>query len=102
MNVQALLISSDDAAADVLGKVLPTFGIALDRSSDLETTLERIKQQKFDALIVDFEDQKTAEDVLQQSQKLGSAPLNIALVGEHGKVRHILNGGTHFVLYKPL
>jgi CheY-like chemotaxis protein len=102
MNVQTLLISSDDAAADVLGKVLPTFGIALDRSSDLETTLERIQQQKFDALIVDFEDQKTAEDVLQQAQKLGSAPLSIALVEDHGKVRHILNGGAHFVLYKPL
>ena len=57
MNVQALLISSDDSAADVLGKVLPSFGIALDRSSDLETTLERIQQQKFDALIVDFDDQ---------------------------------------------
>ena len=102
MNVQTLLISSDDAAANVLGKVLSTFAIALDRSSDLETTLERIQQQKFDALIVDFEDQKTAQEVLQQAQKLGSAPLSIALVEDHGKVRHILNSGAHFVLYKPL
>ncbi len=102
MNVQALLISSDDAAADMLGKVLPGFGIAVDRSSDLETTLARIQQQKFEALILDFDDPESAEKVLQEAQKLGTAPLSIALVGDTGKVRQILNGGAHFVLYKPL
>lgn len=102
MNIQALLISSDNSAADVLGKVLPSFGIVLDRSSDLETTLSRIQQQKFDALIVDFDDEAAAETVLQQAQKLGSSPLSIALVGDSGKVRQILNGGSHFVLYKPV
>jgi len=102
MNVQALLVSSDDSAADVLGKVLPSFGIALDRSSDLETTLARIQQQKFDALIIDFDDPKAAEEVLQQAQKLGASPLNIALVADSGQVRSILNGGAHFVLYKPV
>ena len=56
MTLQALLVSTDDSAADVLGRVLPTFGIAMDRSSDPETTLARIQQQKFDALIVDFDD----------------------------------------------
>lgn len=102
MNVQALLVSTDDSAADVLGKVLPSCGIALDRSSDLETTLARIQQQKFDALILDFDDAKAAEDVLQQAQKLGTSPLSVALVADSGKVRQILNGGAHFVLYKPV
>jgi CheY-like chemotaxis protein len=102
MNVQALLVSSDDSAADVLGKVLPGFGIAMDRSSDLETTLARIQQQKFDALILDFDDPKAAEDVLQQAQKLGSSPLSVALVSDSAKVRQVLNGGAHFVLYKPV
>ncbi|MGA7755228.1 MAG: PilZ domain-containing protein [Candidatus Sulfotelmatobacter sp.] len=102
MNVQALLVSSDDSAADVLGKVLPSFGIAMDRSSDLETTLARIQQQKFDALIIDFDDPKAAEEVLQQAQKLGTGPLSIALVADSGRVRNILNGGAHFVLYKPV
>ncbi|HEV3511259.1 MAG TPA: PilZ domain-containing protein [Candidatus Sulfotelmatobacter sp.] len=101
MNLQALLVSSDDAAADVLGRVLSSFEIAMDRSSDPETTLARIQQQKFDALIVDFDDSRTAELVLQQAQKLGS-PLTIALVADTGKVRSILSGGAHFVLYKPV
>ena len=102
MNLQALLVSIDDSAADVLGRVLPILGMAMDRSSDPETTIARIQQQRFDALIVDFDDPKMAEDVLQQAQKIGSAPLSVALVADSSKVREILSGGAHFVLYKPL
>ena len=102
MTLQALLVSSDDAAADVLGRVLSAFDIAMDRSSDPETTLSRMQQQKFDALIVDFDNVETAETVLQHAQKLGSAPISIALVADTGKVRTILSGGAHFVLYKPV
>jgi CheY-like chemotaxis protein len=102
MNLQALLVSSDDSAADVLGRVLSSFGIATDRSSDPETTLARIHQQKFDALILDFDDQKVAEEVQLQAKKLGTAPLSVALVADTAKVRHILSGGAHFVLYKPI
>src|SRR6516225_7108903 len=102
MNLQALLVSSDDSAADVLGRVLSGFGIATDRSSDPETTMARIQQQKFDALVVDFDDQTAAENVLLESKKIGNSPLSIALVADTGKVRQILSGGAHFVLYKPV
>jgi CheY-like chemotaxis protein len=102
MTLQALLVSVDDSAAEILGRLLPTFGIAMDRSSDPETTLARIQQQKFDALIVDFDDAKAADEVLHVTKRLGSHPLSIALVSESGKVRSILSGGAHFVLYKPL
>src|SRR5947208_3293637 len=102
MNLQALLISSDDSAADVLGRVLSGFEIAMDRSSDPETTLARIQQQRFDALIVDFDEPKLAEDVLGETHRLGTNPISIALVADSSQVRAILTGGAHFVLYKPL
>ncbi|HUD66422.1 MAG TPA: PilZ domain-containing protein [Candidatus Sulfotelmatobacter sp.] len=102
MNLQALLVSTDDSAADVLGRVLPALGIAVDRSSDPETTMARIRQQKFDAIILDFDDAKTAGDALEQARNLGSAALSIALVADATKVRDILSGGAHFVLYKPV
>jgi DNA-binding response OmpR family regulator len=102
MTLHALLVSTDDSAAEVLGRVLPTFGIALDRSSDHETTLNRIQQQRFDALIVDFDNPEISEDVLRQAHKLWTEPLSIALVSDTAKVRAILSGGAHFVLYKPL
>ena len=87
MTLQALLVSADDSAADVLGRVLPTLGLAMDRLSDRETTLARIQQQKFEALIVDFDDPKAADDVLQLARRLGSGPLTVALVGDAAKVR---------------
>ncbi len=102
MTLQSLLVSTDDSAADVLGKVLPTLGIAMDRSSDPETTIARIQQQKFDALIVDFAEPEAAEGALEAMRRLGSAPLSIALVPDASLVRKILSGGAHFVLYKPL
>ena len=102
MTIQALLVSSDDSAADVLGRVLSGFDIAMDRSSDPETTIARIHQQRFDALIVDFDEPAGAEEILQQAQKLGVSPLSIALVADTAGVREILSSGAHFVLYKPV
>jgi CheY-like chemotaxis protein len=102
MTLQALLVSTDDSAADVLGRLLPTLGIALDRSSDPETTIARIQQQKFDALIVDFDDAKLAQAVLEQARQVDSASLSVALVADPAKVREILSAGAHFVLYKPV
>jgi len=102
MTLQGLLVSSDDSAADVLGKVLPTLGIVMDRCSDLETSMARIQQQKFDALLVDYDDAIGADNLLRQAQKLGTNPLAVALVADSTKVRGILTGGAHFVLYKPV
>ena len=102
MNLQALLVSSDDSAADILGRVLSGSGIAMDRSSDPETTLSRIRQQKFDALIVDFDHPELARDVLTETKKLGANSLGVALVADTGRVREILSGGAHFVIYKPI
>src|SRR6266852_1599435 len=104
MTLQALLFSSDDAAADVLGRVLPGFGLAAERFSRAEAAIARLQEQKFDALVVDFEDPGAAESVLEEARKLGSGhpPLTVAMVGDATKVRDILTGGAHFVLYKPL
>jgi hypothetical protein len=74
----------------------------MDRCSNPETTKTRIQQQKFAALIVDFDDPEGAEDVLRQARNLGTEPLSVALVADAAKVRDILTGGAHFVLYKPL
>lgn len=104
MILQALLVSTDDAAADVLGRVLPDYGIALDRSSNPEASIARIEQQRFDALLLDFDDPDHASQVVQQARRLrsGHPPLTVALVADPSKVREILTCGAHFVLRKPL
>ncbi|MFY9949745.1 MAG: PilZ domain-containing protein [Candidatus Sulfotelmatobacter sp.] len=104
MTLLALLISTDDSACEVLGRVLPASGIAMERFSDLATALDRLRQQRFDALIIDFEDAQAAAEVFEEAQKLNSgvAPVTVALVAERAKVREVLSSGAHFVLYKPL
>jgi len=104
MTLLALLLSTDDSTSEILGRVLPASGIAVERLSDLNTAIDRLRQQRFDALIIDFEDPKSAAEVLEQARRLNSenAPVTVALVAERTKTRDILSSGAHFVLYKPL
>ena len=104
MTLLALLVSSDDSASEILGRVLPASGIALERFSDLATAIDRLQQQRFDTLIVDFDDPDAAGQVLEEARRLnsGQAPVTVALVAEPAKARTILSNGAHFVLYKPL
>src|SRR5580704_10058928 len=104
MTLLALLVSTDDSASEVLGRVLPASGIAMERFSDLPTAIDRLRQQKFDALIIDYENSEAAAEVFEEGRKLNSgvAPVTVALVAERSQVREILTGGAHFVLYKPL
>jgi CheY-like chemotaxis protein len=104
MTLLALLVSSDDSASEILSRVLPVTGIAVERFSDVAAAIDRLHQQRFDALILDFEDPKSALEVLAQARQLnsGNAPVTMALVAERARVREVLSGGAHFVLYKPL
>ncbi|MGB2606399.1 MAG: PilZ domain-containing protein [Candidatus Sulfotelmatobacter sp.] len=104
MNFLALLVSGDDSASEILGQVLPGFGIAVERFSDLATAIHRLQELRFEALIVDFEDPDAASVLLQEARRLnsGNPPITVALVAEPAKARHILTEGAHFVLYKPL
>ena len=54
MTLLALLISTDDSASEILGRVFPACGIAVERFSDLPTAIDRLRQQRFDALVIDF------------------------------------------------
>lgn len=104
MNFLALLVSGDDSASEILGRVFPSFGIAVERFSDIPAAIHRLQELRFDALIIDFEDRDAASVVLQEAQRLNSdnPPITVALVAEPAKARHILTEGAHFVLYKPL
>ncbi len=62
-------------------------GIAVERFSDLATAVDRLRQQRFDALIVDFEDPKAAAEMFEEARRLnsGNAPVTVALVAEHSQ-----------------
>ncbi len=104
MTLLALLVSTDDSSLEILSRVLPVSGIAVERFAVFAEAVERLQQQKFDALIVDFEDPEFAAELLEEARRLnsGNPPVTVALVAEPARARDILNCGAHFVLYKPL
>jgi CheY-like chemotaxis protein len=104
MNLQALLVSKDDEAAEVLGRLLAEFNVAVERSSDPEIAVSRLSEEKFDAVIVDFEDSQAARQVLGSVRQPGakSGPVTLALVTDAAHIRNTFGAGANFVLTKPL
>jgi DNA-binding response OmpR family regulator len=103
MTLQALLVSKDDYSAEVLSRALANFAIAVERFSEPEIALNRLAEQRFDCLIVDFEDADTALKLLKMaSQPKPAALLSIALSSDESSVRGLLKQGAKFVLSKPI
>jgi CheY-like chemotaxis protein len=104
MTLLALLVSTDDSVSEVLGRVLPACGIAVERFSDLPTAVARLQQQKFDTLIVDFDEPESAAEIVEEARRLNpeNPPVTVALIAERSRARNLLTLGAHFVLYKPV
>ena len=103
MTLQALLVSKDDDAADVLIRVLAGFGVAVERFSETEIALQRLGEQRFDSLIVDFDEPDTARHLLEAlPQSKPGALITMALLREESSVREILQSGAKFILHKPV
>jgi DNA-binding response OmpR family regulator len=103
MTLQALLVSKDDEAADVLSRVLANLGVAIERFSDPEVAENRLREHRFDALVVDFDEPQIASQLLQAAQaSASSAMVTVALVHQECSVREVLKAGARFILYKPI
>jgi len=104
MNLQVLVVSKDDSAADVLSRALAGFGVGVERFSDPEVAQARLGEQRFDGLVVDFDDPGVAEALLKAGAAVsaGRILVTIALAADASKVREVLKTGAKFVLYKPL
>ena len=103
MTFQALLVSKDEEAAAVLEPVLSGFGLGTHGCS-YPDALVRLGEQKFDAVIVDFDDPHSAALVLQNASAAasGNHAITIALLSDKTKVRNVFGAGANFVLYKPI
>ncbi|HTZ94980.1 MAG TPA: PilZ domain-containing protein [Terriglobales bacterium] len=103
MNFQALLVSKDNQTAATLTPVLSIFGVSLVPCEDAEA-VSLLREQKFDAVIVDFDHPNTAEQVLQAVEQSfsGDRAVTIALLSDRNELRNLLRKGANFVLYKPV
>jgi len=106
MILQALLVSKDDQAAETLIQVLAQLGVAVDRSSAADVAVTRLAEERFDQVVVDFDDPEAAALVLEDCRHLGGAdrnpPVTVALLHDAAEIRSILGAGAHFILIKPI
>jgi CheY-like chemotaxis protein len=103
MTMQALLVSTDDAAAEALTPVLSGSGLDV-RRCEYAAAIGELTTQKFDAVLVDFDDPQRAALVLQNTCL--TSPCNTAITGamlrDRAQVRQVFGAGANFVLYKPI
>ena len=87
----------------MLQAVLSGFGVSTVGCGYPEAICQ-LGEQKFDAVVVDFDDPHSAALVLQNVQQSGSAnhAVTVALLTDKAKLRSVLAQGAHFILYKPL
>jgi c-di-GMP-binding flagellar brake protein YcgR len=102
MTFHALLVSKDEEAAGVLTPVLARCGIAVSGCGYPEAMC-RLTEEKFDSVIVDFDDPHSAALILQNAQgSPGVKAVTVALLGDKTKVRNVFGAGANFILYKPI
>jgi CheY-like chemotaxis protein len=102
MTLQALLVSKDDNSAEILSRVLAGFAVAVERFSEPEIALHRLSEQRFDSLIVDFDEPDVATRLLQTVTRPKAGVLvTIALLSNESSVREVLKTGAKFILHKP-
>jgi CheY-like chemotaxis protein len=106
MILQTLLVSKDDLTAETLIKVLVQFGVVVDRSNAVDVALMRLAEERFDQVIVDFDDPEAANLLLDGCRHLAGRehkpPVTVALLRDASQIRSILGAGAHFIVTKPV
>jgi CheY-like chemotaxis protein len=103
MSFRALLVTQDDQAVGTLTPVLSNFGLTVHRCSYANAP-DIVTEQKFNAVVVDFDDPQSAALTLEKLSKArfhGHA-IAVALLADRAKVRNAFGTGANFVLYKPV
>ena len=90
MMFHAILVSKDDDAAARLNTVLSRFGISSSCCGYAES-VSQLKVQKYDAVVVDFDDPQGASRVLKNVYRspAGNGTVTVALLSDKAKVREV-------------
>jgi CheY-like chemotaxis protein len=104
MSLRSLVLCSDEKTTRVLRRVLGDLDIAVEQCTDSDAAIRKLTRQRFEAVIVDCNDEETAARVLASVR---SAPCNkrsiaVAMIDSQRAVRSAFALGAHFVVYKPI
>jgi CheY-like chemotaxis protein len=104
MNLNALVLCTDDKIMRVLRRVLGDLEVGIEICTDADSAVRRLTRNRFEAVVVDCLDEDMAAKVLSSVR---SAPCNkraiaVAMIDGQKAVRSAFALGAHFVLYKPI
>jgi hypothetical protein len=104
MSLNALVLCSDEKIVRVLRRVLSELEIGIQHCTEPDGAIRKLTRTRFEAVIVDSTDLKTATAVLKSAR---TAPCNkraiaVAIMDGHTGLRTAFDMGAHFVLYKPV
>jgi c-di-GMP-binding flagellar brake protein YcgR len=104
MSLKCLVLCADEKIVRVLRRVLSDLEIGIEHCTDPDGAIHKLTRQRFEAVIIDCTDAKTAASVLKSAR---SAPANkraiaVAIMDGHTGLRSAFDMGAHFVLYKPV
>jgi len=104
MALRALLLSSDGTSTSTLSQVLTELGIEAEICPEMLVAVQRISQQNYDAILVDWDQEVDAISLLKtvREQKVASQALNLALVKSDKDLPRALQHGANSVIRKPI
>ncbi len=104
MNLNALVLCTDDKIMRVIRRVLSDLEVGIETCTDADSAVRRLTRTRFEAVVVDCIDEDVAAKVLSSVR---SAPCNkraiaVAMIDGQKALRSAFALGAHFVLYKPI
>jgi TonB family protein len=104
MALRALLFSSDGTSTSALCQVLTDLGIEAEICPEMLVAVQRITQESYDALLVDWDQEEDAISLLKsvREHKPSSQALNLALVKNDKDLPRALRHGANSVIRKPV
>lgn len=104
MTLRCFLFSSDEETAGILRQILSNIGIEGELCPNAVTAAERITNQPFQIVVIDWDQQPEAGLLLStaQERKAAERPLTLAIVSNDLDAPKALHAGANSLLRKPI
>jgi TonB family protein len=104
MDLRCFLFSSDEGTVANLRQILDGLGVAGEPCSDAVKAAEKITNQSFQIVIIDWDQQPEAGVLLStaRERKAAERPLTLAIVSNDASAPQALQAGANSLLRKPI
>lgn len=104
MALRCFLFSSDEGTSDLLRQVITRLGVEGEACSQPTTAVEKLANELFQLVIVDWDQQPEAGMLLSaaRERKAAERPLILAIVSDDAGAPKALQAGANSILRKPL